>query len=319
MNTSPLNVALVGAGYMAAEHARAFSSLPGVRIAGVCGRSPERARALAATYGAAVFNDVATMHRETAAVIVVVAVNELSMRSVCDAVFRHPWACLLEKPVGLDLAEAQAITQAARQAGTRAFVALNRRAYASTRQAMAELQAGDGPRLVSVLDQQDLAAAATGGQPEAVVRNYMYANSIHLVDYFNHFCRGQVADVQTPVSWNAAAPGHVVATVRFDSGDCGVYQAVWDGPGPWSVTVTNRSVRVELRPLERLGVQRRGERRLTEAPADPVDSEFKPGLHWQAEQALAALQGRPHGLASLDEATRSMALVADFYGLRPTR
>ncbi len=319
MNATPIDIALVGAGYMAAEHARAFAALPGVRIAGVCGRSPERARALAATYSARVFDDVDTMQRETAAAIVVVAVNELSMRGVCEAVFRHPWVCLLEKPVGLDLAEAQALTEAAQRAGSNAFVALNRRAYASTRQAMAELQAGDGPRLVSVLDQQDLASAAADGQPPAVVRNYMYANSIHLVDYFNHFCRGQVAEVRNPVPWNAAAPGHVVASVRYDSGDCGVYQAVWDGPGPWSVTVTNRSVRVELRPLERLGVQRRGERRLTEAPADPQDTEFKPGLHWQAGQTVAALRRQAHSLATLAEATRSMALVADFYGLRPTR
>lgn len=315
----PITVALVGAGYMATEHARAFASLPGVRIVGVCGRSRERAHALADQYGARVFDDVATLHRETAAAVVVVAVNELAMRGVCEAVFCHPWTCLLEKPVGLDLAEAQALLAVAQHLGSQAFVALNRRAYASTRQALAELDAGHGPRLVSVLDQQDLAAATAGGQPPAVVRNYMYANSIHLVDYFNCFCRGQVTTVHNAQPWNAAAPGHVVATVHYDSGDCGVYQAVWNGPGPWAVTVTNDDVRVELRPLERLGLQRRGERRLTESPADPIDSAYKPGLLWQAKQTLAALRGEPHGLASLDEATRSMTLVADLYGLRARR
>jgi predicted dehydrogenase len=316
---NPIHVALVGAGYMATEHARAFASLPNVRIVGVCGRSRQRAQVLADSYGARVFDDVATMHRETDAALVVVAVNELSMRGVCESVFSHPWTCLLEKPVGLDLAEAQTLLDASRRSGSRALVALNRRAYASTRQAMAELNAGHGPRLVSVLDQQDLVAAAAGGQPPAVVRNYMYANSLHLVDYFNHFCRGQVTAVHNTLAWNAAAPGHVVATVRYDSGDCGVYQAVWDGPGPWSVTVTNHDVRIELRPLERLGTQRRGERRLTDATADPIDSEFKPGLRWQAEQALAAMRGEPHGLATLADATRSMELVADLYGLRARR
>lgn len=315
MNRS-IDVALVGAGYMANEHARAFASLPGVRIVGVCGRNPERAKCLAEKYGAPIFTDLATMHRETGAVLLVVAVNELSMRTVCEAAFRHPWVCVLEKPVGLNLSEAKAITSAAKAAGTRVFVALNRRAYSSTRKAMDELQPDSSPRLVSVLDQQDMASVAAAGQPDAVVRNYMYANSIHLIDYFNHFCRGAVTQVHNALPWTPNAPGHVVATLRYDSGDFGVYQAVWDGPGPWSVTVTNRTLRVEMRPLEKLCIQRRGERQLTDAPVNLIDSEFKPGLLWQAQQAIKMITGSPHELASLAEATRAMSLVAEIYGLQ---
>jgi hypothetical protein len=43
---------------------------------------------------------------------------------------------------------------------------------------------------------------------------------------------------------------------------------------------------------------------------------LKPGLRYQAEQIVELLQGRPTSLATLDEATRSMALCADIYGLR---
>jgi hypothetical protein len=109
----------------------------------------------------------------------------------------------------------------------------------------------------------------------------------------------------------------VSSTIRFSSGDVGVYQAVWNGPGPWSVTVTNPSVRLEMRPVEKLAVQRRGERRLSEIEPQSIDSEFKPGLRYQAEQLLAALEGRATSLATLEEATRSMALCAKLYGLAP--
>jgi predicted dehydrogenase len=256
------------------------------------------------------------MYRATRADAVVVAVNELSMPEVCGAVFEYPWLCLLEKPVGIDLSKAQAIQSAAHRAGVRAFVALNRRSYASTRQALTALADDDSPRLISVLDQQDMVSAHEGGQPEAVVLNYMYANSIHLIDYLNLFGRGEIVSVQAAVPWTPQRPGHVVAIVRYLSGDAGVYQAVWDGPGPWSVAVTNRQVRVELRPLEKLAIQRRGERRLTDAPPDAIDTDFKPGLRHQAEQTVAALAGAPVTLATLDDATRSMALCADIYGLR---
>ena len=312
-------IAVVGAGYMAQEHARAFASLPGVAIVGVCGRTRSRAEALAGLYGAQVCDSVEALQRETQADAVVVAVNELSMRDVCREVFAHPWLCLLEKPVGVDLAQAEEILAMAKRAGTRAFVALNRRSYASTRQALAELADDDSPRLISVLDQQDMVAARAGGQPDEVVRNYMYANSIHLVDYLNLFGRGDVVAVEPTVCWTPEQPGFVAATVRYASGDAGVYQAVWDGPGPWAVSVTNRQVRLEMRPLEQLGVQRRGERRLTAVDPDPIDSEFKPGLRHMAEQLVAALGGAPTSLASLDEATRSMALCADIYGLRRAR
>ncbi|MDM4767517.1 Gfo/Idh/MocA family oxidoreductase [Pelomonas sp. SE-A7] len=309
-------IAIVGSGYMAQEHAKAFASLPGVQIVGVAGRSRQRAEALAAQYGTAVNDSVDALYAATQADAVVVAVNELSAREVCLAAFRHPWVCFLEKPVGVDLPQAEEIAAAAASAGTRAYVALNRRSYASTRQALAELATDDSPRLISVLDQQDMVSAREGGQPDEVVRNYMYANSIHLIDYLNLFGRGEIVSVQPTQAWNAEQPGHVVATVHYASGDVGVYQAVWNGPGPWSVTVTNSQVRLEMRPLEKLGVQRRGERRLTEAPADPVDTDFKPGLRHQAEQIVAVLEGQPTRLASLAEATRSMALCADIYGLR---
>lgn len=310
-------IAIIGSGYMAQEHARAFVSLPNVEIVGVCGRSRARAEVLAATYAVPVYDSIAALYAATQADAVVVAVNELSSREVCLAAFAHPWLCFLEKPVGIDLAQAEEITAAARQAGTRAYVALNRRSYASTRLALQELAANDGPRLISVLDQQDMISARDGGQPEEVVRNYMYANSIHLIDYLNLFGRGAIVAVEPTQRWDAERPGYVVATVRYASGDVGVYQAVWNGPGPWSVTVTNPQVRLEMRPLEKLSIQRRGERRLTDAPADAIDTDFKPGLRHQAEQVVGLLEGGASTLATLDEATRSMALCADIYGPRP--
>lgn len=309
-------IAIVGSGYMAQEHAKAFAAQPGVVIAGVCGRSRARADALAVSHGVVAYNSIEAMYQATRADAVVVAVNELSMADVCNAVFNHSWLCLLEKPVGYDYAQSQTLMALARQRRVHAYVALNRRSYASTRQALAELSTDAGKRLISVLDQQDMASARAGGQPEAVVQNYMYANSIHLIDYLNLFGRGEIVAVEPTVRWTPELPGFVVATVHYASGDTGVYQAVWNGPGPWAVSVTNPQVRIELRPLEKLGVQRRGERALTMAPAAPVDADFKPGLHYQAEQIVGLLGGASTTLATLAEAARSMALCADIYGLR---
>ncbi|EAQ36399.1 Predicted dehydrogenase [Nitrobacter sp. Nb-311A] len=308
-------IAIVGAGHMAQEHARAIHSLTEVDIAGVCSRTRSRAEALAQTYSVPVFNSIEEMYDATRADAVVVAVNELSMPEVCGECFRFPWVCLLEKPAGVDLAAAERILDNSRRTGSRAYVALNRRSYAATRQALAELAADDSPRLISILDQEDQEAARGAGQPEEVVRNWMYANSIHLIDYFSFMARGDVVSVEHGIPWSPDSPGFVVATIRFSSGDVGVYQVAWNAPGPWSVSVTNRSLRLEMRPIEKLAVQRRGERRLTDVAPESIDSEYKPGLRYQAEQLVEALKGHAPNLASLEEATRSMALCARIYGL----
>jgi len=307
-------IAIVGAGYMAGEHARAFESIPGVEIVGICGRSRDRAAALAERHKTSVHDDVASLYAATQADGIVIAVNELSAREICLAAFAFPWACLIEKPAGLDLAEAQAIEAAAAAAGRRAFVALNRRSYASTRAALAALDPAGPPRLVSVLDQQDMQAARDFGQPEEVVRNYMYANAIHLIDYFSVFCRGNPV-IDSAAGWDSDAPRHVVSTLRYDSGDTGVYQAVWDGPGPWAVSVTDAAARFEMRPLESLTVQRRGQRQAVPVELGNVDSDYKPGLRVQAESFVNALRGRETDLATLADSTRSMEICARIYGL----
>lgn len=309
-------IAIIGAGYMATEHARAFAAQPDARIVGVVGRSRERAQALAAAYDAPVFGDVDSLWRETEAEVVVVAVNELSMAGVCKEVFSRQWAVLLEKPVGVDLDDARRILFCARSLGAdgRVWVGLNRRSYGATRTALDQIS-DEGPRLVSVLDQQDMAAIRQLGTPEEVVRNYMFANSIHLIDYFSVFCRGELDLVTVAAPWTPEVPEHVIATLLWSSGDRGVYQGQWNGPGPWVVSVSTRAARFEMRPLESLTVQPRGERRAVPADPDPLDSEFKAGLFVQAAEFLQGASGGKARLATLADAVRSMKLCADIYGL----
>ena len=153
--------------------------------------------------------------------------------------------------------------------------------------------------------------------PEAVVQTWMYANSIHLIDYFTHLGRGPITGVEVTAPWDQENPGVVLATIRYASGDIGMYQAVWNGPAPWVVTVGTPSARYEMRPLEKYTIQPRGQRRAVEQEADPLDADFKPGLRHQAEQTLAALRGEENNLPTLASSTRSMRLVAAIYGFQP--
>jgi predicted dehydrogenase len=313
---APLRVALVGAGYMGREHARAFASLPVVSVAGIHSRTRARAEALAADFGIPhVCDSIGELRETTHADLVVVAVPELEARRVATACFAFPWTVLLEKPAGYNCEEAEAIAADAQARKARVFVGLNRRHYSSTQRVLAALAPNPAPRFIRVQDQEDPEQALAGGQPALVVSNWMYANSIHLIDFFRIFGRGRVASVDAVAPWNPSRPSTVVSHIRFDSGDQGLYEGYWNAPAPWSVSVTLPTERWELRPIEQASVQMRGERRQTAFDQDPRDVEYKPGLRAQAEAALAAARGQNTALATLQDALETMQLTRRIFGI----
>jgi len=313
-DAQPCKIAVIGAGYMAKEHLRAFRDIEGVELAGIFSRTRERAKTLAAEFGvAAVCDSVEELHDRTRADLVVVTVPELAMNATARRVFAFPWTVLLEKPAGYDLDDAADILARAKARGGRVHVALNRRFYSSARAVAAGLADLPGPRLVVIQDQQDQAAALAAGQPEQVVRNWMFANSIHTIDLMRFFGRGLVTKVTPVVDWTPGSPWVVVARVDFDSGDQGIYQGIWKGPGPWAVNVFTTGGRYEMRPLERAGWQAPGTYGLEALPIHESDTRFKPGLRLQAREAVKAALGQPSESTTINEAFESMRLVKDIF------
>jgi predicted dehydrogenase len=307
-------VAIVGAGNMAIEHAPAFADVPGVELVGIYSRTRERAEQVAAAHGIqGVYGSLADLYKKAKPDLVVVTVFETAMRDVAIDCCAFPWTILLEKPPGMDLSHAEAIAETAATTGHEILVGLNRRFLGSTRAASEDLADNDSPRFVHVQDQQSLDTARALKHPEAVVRTWMYANSIHLVDYLRHFGRGPITAVTPITRWDFENPGIVLAKVEFASGDIGLYEGIWNGPGPWAVTVSTPEKRWELRPLEKAVFQRAGSRTLEAVEPDPIDGCFKPGFRVQAERAVAAAKGRPHDVPTLTEALETMRLIRDVF------
>ena len=300
---------------MTAEHAAAFAGLDGVELVAICNRTKSKAQDIASTRGiAAVFDDVDEMLATMKPDLVVMAVYEPAILEVASQILKWPVALFMEKPIGLDLHEARALHSLAKQKGRRVWVGLNRRTLGSTQAALSDLAENGGIRFIEVHDQQSLNTARVIGHAETVVQNWMYANSIHLVDYLVAFGRGQVIDVEVLQPWDAEDPGVVLAHVRFSSGDTGIYRGIWNGPGPWACTVSAPHRRWEIRPLEKAVFQNAGERGLNEVAASQADLLYKPGFRLQAERVVGAWQGRDTGAATIDDALRSTELVARIYG-----
>jgi predicted dehydrogenase len=309
----PLRLAIIGGGAMAREHIRAFRDVPGVTIAGIWNRTRDKAAVLAAEFGIPVVaNDLGALHVQTKADLAVLSVYETAINPVMKQALGHPWAIFMEKPVGLDLADAEDIARAVKAERARVYVGLNRRFISSTQAALTDLESDSGSRFIHVQDQQSLDVARQIGHADAVVKNWMYANSIHLVDYLRTFGRSAVIEVMPVVRWSSSKPGIVLAKVAFASGDIGLYEGIWNGPGPWACTVTTPRRRWELRPLEKATFQNAGERKLNPVDTPAWDTDFKPGFRLQAERVIGALRGE-RGAVTIDDAIETMRLVRDIY------
>jgi predicted dehydrogenase len=308
-------VSFIGAGYMAEEHIKAFSDIDEVELVGIFSKTMIQAKNLATKYHLSnVCNSISDLYRSCNPDIVVVAVPELATMQVCEEIFKYSWISLIEKPVGFNLAQAEVIRRLAISNNHKAYVALNRRHYSSTRKLIKEVDSINEPRFIHVLDQENPIAAFEGGQPKVIVDNWMYANSIHIIDYFSILCRGDLQDIENIIPWAPNSSTHVLTKLQYSSGDVGLYQAVWNAPGPWSVVVTMPSNRYELRPLEVLHIQRYKSRNNDPQTVDHWDKKFKPGLRLQAEELISICKGKNGFLPTLDDGIKTMKVINLIYG-----
>jgi predicted dehydrogenase len=305
-------VAFVGAGPVGLAHLKAFRSLE-VEVVGLCTKGADTGRLLAAEHGFPLYAESITeLYERTKADAVVAALPIAEMLSAYRELFALPWASLTEKPLGVDLLEAREIAALAHGADHRGFVGFNRRHFASTRAAMSIIETSSAPRSVTVFDQQDRDQALRVGHPSVVAENFMYANSIHLIDYFSMFCRGMLTKVQQVRPWTAIRGCTVEVELTYDSGDVGRYIAVWEQKGPWAVELMSGDINVVLRPLEKLTVTRDG-RDVTPLIDYGVDELFKPGFVVQAQSFIGALSGSG-GCPTIDDAIVTTELVSSIYG-----
>ena len=310
----PVKVSIIGAGNMAFEHMRSFADIENVKICGIYSRTKARAEKLKMHFSDAIIcSSIRSLFEETQADLVIIAVSELSVREVCLEAFKYPWICLIEKPAGYNIEDAELIIESARKHQASAFVALNRRHYSSTVHLINDLESIECKRLIHVYDQEDLVVARDLGVHPLIVKNWMYANSIHVIDYLTFLGRGTILSVEQIIRWNYEEPGFVFAKINFSSGDIGFYEAIWNGPGPWAVTVNTLEKRWELRPLENASYQLNGSRKLEPVEPHKWDLMFKPGLRAQAEEAIKAVYGQPHNLPTLKDALESMKLAKKIY------
>lgn len=308
-----INIAIIGAGYMALEHIKSFQSIDGCCVKGIMGRSPQRAQLICKNMSVPICaRSVDELYEKTNADAVVIAVNEMSSPGIILKALEYDWIILAEKPLGIHLQQVLDIQDKQKINKRQIYAAMNRRHYPSTRMALELLNNNRQPRFVEVHDQENIIAAIDANVVKEVVESWMVANSIHLIDYFNIFCRGSVNSIQISKPLDVNNPFCTSAFIEYDSGDTGLYVGIWNAPGPWGVKVTTKEIMLEMRPLEHLEMQKFPSRK-KEVINVQENNDLKPGLLNQAKNLILAIKGKDHSLPSLSDYLKTHNLIRHIY------
>lgn len=112
--TRPLRGALIGCGFFAQHHARAWRELGGVEIVAVCDRDGARAAAFAETFGfPAVYTDAETMLTDEALDFIDIITQASTHGELVSLAARHGVNVICQKPLAPTFEEAQTVVESA--------------------------------------------------------------------------------------------------------------------------------------------------------------------------------------------------------------
>lgn len=302
-------MAIVGAGNIGRSHARAFNSLPNVKVTCVIQRTPTSQSSLPEDFSGAVpLGSFGEAWESFAPDLLVIAVPIAETYRALKSATGFDWVILVEKPPALKVTLVDELLEAHPEKERRdIFVALNRRHFATVKKLVSEVRSVQSPIHIEVRDQESPSSARSKGQPAEVVERWHQANSIHLIDLLLFVGRGRacVEDVSFKRHTRSAV---LEARISFSSGDSARYSAFIDRPGPWGVAVSAPDFFCELQPLEVAkwdkGVNQRYDQKMVTREG------MKPGFLEQAEELVKLINGETAtSLVSLRESLDSMKLA----------
>ena len=123
-----------------------------------------------------------------------IAVTETSVKKIIIQSLKYPWKIFSEKPLGLNYLESKEIYSIAKNLKREKdiVVGYNRRNYESTKYIISNISLKK--RVIQIMDQQNIYDKRVINLPMRIKKNWMFANSTHLIDYANIFCRGKIND-----------------------------------------------------------------------------------------------------------------------------
>lgn len=304
-----IKVLLVGSGNVAREHYKAFSCFDQFKFVGVVARNKKKLSKFSSDLKISYFsNNLEEAHLRLQPDLVIVATSITSTYKICCKLTNYKSVIFVEKPLGYNYIETKKLFHLFKLKRKKVFIALNRRNYVSTRKIQRDIDNKVGQRVV-IANDQSILKNLNNKFPKKIIKNYMYANSIHLIDYFSIFCRGKLKNIRTFNKFNKK-PYFVNSKLYFSSGDVGIYSAIYDRESPWYVSIFVGKTIYILKPLEKISSNSKLSK-IKIKFAD--DKKFKPGFKLQASEVLNYFKKVSYNLVDYEKYFESVKLINKIY------
>tara|TARA_B110000503_G_scaffold48906_1_gene79400 strand:+ start:1673 stop:2611 length:939 start_codon:yes stop_codon:yes gene_type:complete len=307
-----ITIAFIGAGYMNDLHIYSFKKVKNVKIVGVVSKQNISSKILGKKHNIKFYRSIEALMISAKPNLTVVAISEPDLLKFYKNLFKFKSTFLIEKPAGYSFLEAKKIHMLAKKMKTEIYVGLNRINYNVTQKVVSDLEKKNSTRIVKVVDQENNDPKIFFSRNKKINKSWMFANSIHLIHYFNIFCRGSVNSVNSFKIHDKNKLIFISSKIIFSSGDIGIYECYWNMPGAWSVTVTTSLQKWQLKPLENLKIFSK-KNKLTFTSEEQVGKNLKAGLLNQAKNLIKAFKKQKNNLVSLKESLHTMELIHKIY------
>jgi predicted dehydrogenase len=150
-----VRIALVGCGWVADYYMATLPNHPGLEVAGAHDRDPARLRSFCAFHGIPAYPDLAALLADPSVGLVLNLTNPRSHFEISDAALRAGKSVYSEKPLGMTMAEAEALVALAAERGLGLAAAPCNHLGAPVLALAAELRAGRAGRVLMAQAEMD--------------------------------------------------------------------------------------------------------------------------------------------------------------------
>lgn len=235
----PLRAAVVGVGLQGMHHVRAYDNLPGTEVVALCDQNLDRARAVADDlHVPAVYGDFAEMFERERLDVVSICTPDPYHLGPALAACRAHLNVLLEKPMATTVEDARQIRDAVEESGITLMVNYANRWQLPTLSAWSALERGElgNPRYAYCRMLNTLSVPTGMIAPWVKQTSLSHWIMSHAIDRVRWFLGGNGKRVHAVATYGVVQalgidkPDTVHATVEFDNGTIGAFDAWWIMP-----------------------------------------------------------------------------------------
>jgi len=277
---SNLNIAIIGAGYIASKHLEVIKEIKGMKVTGITSRTFSKAIKLSKKYNIkSVFRDYKSLIKKTKPDGIMVLVSSEEIFSLTKKLIPYQIPLFIEKPPGLNFKETNQLNILLKKFKLLNMIGFNRRHYSNFIKGL-QIIKKHGKLLGITIEGHERFWKIENQITKKNKASWLYSNSSHVIDLFRYFA-GEIKYIKTySNSFSKKRQDQFSSAIKFKNGAVGNFIANWYSPSGWSIRLYGHKVMVIFEPLEKgMWIDKNFIKH--KIPMDKKDIIFKPGFYNQ--------------------------------------